>query len=145
MIVLDVLTILILIVDVFVCLNCGYLYRGMIVMDYKRIRSHYMRNHIIVDTISIIIVIICPISRYYYLNYAKLWLILKVVRLFEIDDYYLRRLNIHRKSKAIYVIFKLMVIIYLLSHVVGLIFYAIDNYLCTTRYQNDTQCKNILI
>lgn len=79
---LDVITILILIVDVFVCLNCGYLYRGMIVMDYKRITSNYMRNHFIIDIVSIIIVVVCPISRYFYLNYAKLWLILKVKRLF---------------------------------------------------------------
>lgn len=30
---INVLAILIFIVDVLVCLNCGYLYRGMVIMD----------------------------------------------------------------------------------------------------------------
>lgn len=93
-----------------------------------------MRTFAVIDVVSIFIIILCPATRYYYLNFAKLWLILKVGRLFQIDDFYLRKLNIHRKSKAIYVIFKLMVIIFLLSHMVGLIFYAMDDYLCSSGY-----------
>jgi len=135
----DVITIIVLALDILVCLNCGYLYRGMIVMDPKRITSYYLRNSGVIDIVSLLIVIICPISNSFYLNFAKLWLILKVGRLFQIDDFYLRKLNIHRKLKAIYVIFKLMVIIFLLSHTVGLIFYAIDYHLCASgRYQQ--QC-----
>lgn len=137
----NVITILVLACDIFVCLNCGYLYRGMIVMDPRRITSYYMRNYGIIDFVSLLIVIICPASNYFYLNFAKLWLILKVGRLFQIDDFYLRKLNIHRKLKAVYVIFKLMVIIFLLSHTVGLIFYAIDYHLCASgRYEQ--QCTN---
>ena len=131
---IDVITTLILIIDILICLNCGYLYRGMIIMDYKRITSRYFRTFAVIDIVSVIIVIACPITRSYYINYMKLWLILKVTRLFEIDDFYLRKLNIHRKSKAFYVIFKLMIIIFLLSHLVGLIFYAIDNHLCSSGY-----------
>ena len=134
---LDVITIIILALDILVCLNCGYLYRGMVIMDYKRITSRYMRTFSIIDILSLLIVIACPLSRSYYLNFAKLWLVLKVTRLFQIDDFYLRKLNIHRKSKAVYVIFKLMIIIFLLSHLVGLIFYAMDNYLCSSGYYQD--------
>lgn len=108
-------------------------------MDYKRITSYYMRRFAIIDIVSVFIIIICPASGSYSLNFAKLWLILKVGRLFQIDDFYLRKLNIHRKSKAIYVIFKLMVIIFLLSHMVGLIFYAMDNYLCSSGIY-ESQC-----
>lgn len=144
LITINVLSVLILIIDLFVCLNCGYLYRGMVIMDYKRITSHFMRTYAVIDIISILIVILCPVTGYYYLNFAKLWLILKVSRLFQIDDFYLRKLNIHRKSKAIYVIFKLMVIIFLLSHLVGLIFYAMDDYLCSSGYYED-QCTYISI
>lgn len=103
-------------------------------MDYKRITSRYMRTFAVIDLVSLVIVIACPVTRSYYLNFAKLWLVLKVTRLFQIDDFYLRRLNIHRRSKAVYVIFKLMVIIFLLSHLVGLIFYAMDDYLCSSGY-----------
>ena len=134
LIVVNALAIIIFFIDIFVMLNCGYLYRGMIIMDSRRISSHYMRYFAIIDFVSLIVVILCPATKYYYLNFAKLWLILKVSRLFQIDDFYLRKLNIHRKSKAIYVIFKLMVIIFLLSHMVGLIFYAMDAYLCNSGY-----------
>ena len=134
LIVVNAFAIIIFFIDIFVMLNCGYLYRGMIIMDSRRISSHYMRYFAIIDFVSLIVVILCPATKYYYLNFAKLWLILKVSRLFQIDDFYLRKLNIHRKSKAIYVIFKLMVIIFLLSHMVGLIFYAMDAYLCNSGY-----------
>jgi hypothetical protein len=103
-----------------------------------------MRTYAVIDIISLLIIIICPVSRSFSLNFAKLWLILKVGRLFQIDDFYLRKLNIHRKSKAVYVIFKLMVIIFLLSHLVGLIFYAIDNYLCSSGMYED-QCNYLFI
>jgi hypothetical protein len=127
----DVITILIFGFDILICLNCGYLYRGMIIMDLKRITSYYLRYFVIIDVISLLVIVICPISGYYYLNFSKLWLICKVSRLFQIDNFYLRKLNIHKRWKALYVIFKLIVIIFLLSHTVGLIFYAIDHYLCT--------------
>lgn len=139
LIAVNVIAILIFFIDIFVVLNCGYLYRGMIIMDSKRIASHFTRYYAIIDVVSLIIVILCPATKYYYLNFAKLWLIFKVGRLFQIDDFYLRKLNIHRKSKAIYVIFKLMVIIFLLSHMVGLIFYAMDAYLCNSGIY-ETQC-----
>lgn len=141
----DVFTIAIFFIDIVICLNCGYLYRGMIIMDHKRITSNYLRKHALIDIISLIIVIICPTIKNYKLNYLKFWLLLKVIRLFQMDDFYLRKLNIYRKSKAIYVVFKLMVIIYLLSHMVGLIFYAIDNYLCNVLQYYPQSCKYLII
>ena len=139
-IIFDTLAVLTLTLDILVCFNCGYLYRGMIVMDRRRIISHYMRRMFLIDLLTVLILIICPSSGYFYLNFAKLILIFKVIRLFQIDDYYLRRLNLHRKSKAVYVIFKLMVIIFLLSHAVGLIFYAMDAYFLYTGYYEPDFC-----
>lgn len=105
-------------------------------MDRKRIASKYARGSFVPDMIAILIVWACPISTYYYLNFSKLFLILKLSRLSEIDDYYIRRLNIHRKSKAAYVIFKLTFIIFLLSHLISLGFYALDYELCASgKYQ----------
>lgn len=138
-IILDVLTGLVLLFDIFVGLNSGYLYRGMIVMDRKRVTSRYITTYLFIDIVSVLVVFICPITKSFYLNYSKLWLILKIGRLFQIDDFYLRKLNIYRRSKAVYVVFKLMVIIFILSHVVGLIFYAIDFQLCSSGHY-ETQC-----
>ena len=108
--------------------------------DRPRIFSNYVRSFFLIDFLTVIILFLCPITKYFYLNYAKLILLSKVIRLFQIDDFYLRRLNLHRKSKALYVIFKLMIIIFLLSHLVGLIFYAMDSYFYVTGYYEPDFC-----
>jgi hypothetical protein len=41
----------------------------------------------------------------------------------------MRRLNVKRIKKTIYTIFKLVIIILVLSHAIGVIFYAIDYYI----------------
>ena len=46
----------------------------------------------------------------------------------------MRRLYLNRVLKTIYVVFKLTVIIFILSHIVGLIFYAMDHYFLTTGF-----------
>lgn len=127
-IVLDFLTCVIFLADIFVCLNCGFLYRGMIILDDIRITRKYFAYNFFIDTLSLIIVVICPASGVYVLNYLKLFLLLKMLRLSDIDDFFLRRFNINRIGKALYVIFKMVVIIFLLSHFLGLIFYAMDYY-----------------
>jgi hypothetical protein len=86
------------------------------------------------------VLIVCPLTGIYELNYAKLWLINKLGRLSQIDNYFLRKFNIYRRTKTTYVILKLAVIIFLLSHVVGLIFYLIDYNLCVTNKYYDQEC-----
>jgi hypothetical protein len=137
----NIIAILILLADMLLQLNCGYLYRGMIVMDDRRIVTSYMRGFAVPDLISVLILIICPFISAYECNFAKLWFILKVCRLFQIDNYYLRKLNIYRTIKAIYVIFKVIVIIFLLSHAIGLIFYAIDLHLYNINAYSSQSCN----
>ena len=136
--VVDFTAILVLLADIFVKFNCGYLFRGLVVLDRQRIVANYLRSLFLIDVVTVLILFLCPITRNYHLNFAKLITLFKVIRLFEIDDFYLRRLNLHRKSKALYIIFKLIVIIFLLSHAIGLIFYAMDEYfLNSKKYPSD--------
>lgn len=137
---IDAIAVLVLIGDILVCLNCGYLYRGMIVMSRPRIVNHYLRRLFLLDLTFVIIVVLCPASGNYYLNFAKLLIFTKVFRLFEIDDFYLRSLNLRRKSKAVYVIFKLIVIIFALSHLIGLIFFAMDEHFLNSGYYAPDFC-----
>lgn len=104
----------------------------MIILDEKRVTARYLAYGFFLDIIALIIVIICPATGVFTLNYLKFWLLFKLIRLSEIDDFYLRRFNINRVGKALYVIFKMIVIIFLLSHLVGLIFYAMDYYYLTS-------------
>jgi hypothetical protein len=116
----------VLIVDVAVQLNSGYLFRGMVITERERVLGRYLHNYFLIDMTTILILIIVLASQYYYLNYLKFWIILKFVRISQLDDLYQRRLNIHRLRKTIYIIFKQIIIIFLLSHVIGLIYYIID-------------------
>ena len=131
---IDAFTVLIFILDIPISLNSGFLNRGLIVTDRKRIVARYLRQGLIIDVVTVLILIISPASGALWTNWLKLWLILKLIRLSEIDDFYMRKFNIYRKSKAVYVIFKQIILIFVLSHVVGLIFYAMDYQFYITGY-----------
>ena len=130
----DALTVFIFILDIPMSLNCGYLFRGMIVRERKRIVARYLRKSFIIDIVWIIIIMICPLSEVIWLNWFKLWIVFKLMRLWEIDAYYMRKLNIYRVAKAFYVIFKMIILIFILSHIVGLWFYAMDYYFLSSGY-----------
>jgi hypothetical protein len=112
-------------------LNKGYFTEGVLVMDRKRILTNYLKNHFLIDIPTILILFLCVVTQAYSLNYAKLYMILKLYSLNCIDRIYQRKLQTKRLRKTIYIIARLLVIVMLLSHIMGLIFYALDNYLYT--------------
>jgi len=107
-------------------LNTGYLNRGVIVMEKKRAISRYLHYYFLFDLILVIFIAVALISQYFYLNYFKLMVVFKFVRMFEIDDIFMRKLAIHLNGKVTYVIIKQIITIFNLSHTIGLIFYLID-------------------
>lgn len=83
----------------------------------------------IFDFAYVILLIVCLGSGSFSANNGKYICLTKVVRLFEIDDYFLRRFNVKRIKKTIYTILKLVVIIIILSHAIGVLFYVLDYYI----------------
>ena len=81
------------------------------------------------DLVYVILLILCLATQSYHLNYSKFLCLVKFLRLFEIDDYFLRRFNVKRIKKTLYTIFKLSVIVAVISHAFGVMFYAIDLYI----------------
>lgn len=122
----NVLFMLIFVGDVFVQLNCGFLNRGMMVMDKERAVGRYLRYFLLIDTLLILVLLLSMATGKYWLNYGKLLILLKLIRMFEIDALYLRRLGVHRLRKTLYVIGKQVITIFNLSHACGLVFYLID-------------------
>lgn len=53
-------------------------------------------------------------------------IVIKFLRIFEIDRLFMRGLSTTLNKKAVYVIGKQLVIIFLISHTLGIIFYAMD-------------------
>ena len=74
----------------------------------------------------IFILLIALVSRAFEINYLKILVFYKFVRMFQIDTIFLRKLSVHRNNKALYIICKQIITIFILSHIIGLIFYLID-------------------
>lgn len=126
------LALVILCGDVYLMLNKGYYTEGILIMDRKRILTNFLKRHFLIDIPSIIILFLCIVTQNYGLNYAKIYLVLKLYTLNKIDQIYQRKLQTKRLRKTVYVITRLLLIVLLLSHVMGLIFYAMDYYFLTS-------------
>lgn len=141
-IILNVICIVVFSADIFVQLNTGFLFRGMIILEKERAVSRYLRSFFITDVLLVVILITSVTSREYYTNIPKLLIILKFMRMFEIDELYLRKLSTSLKGKAIYVIGKQLITIFVIAHTLGTIFYAIDYSLTQgAACQGDNSCK----
>jgi len=123
---LNVFFIIVYGVDIFIQFSTGYLYRGMIIMDRERVVGRYLHSLFIPDIILFLILIISIASGWFNINYAKLLVFYKFARMFQLDEFILRRLSVHRFRKTLYVIGKQMITIFVLSHIIGLIFYLMD-------------------
>ena len=95
-------------------------------MERERVIARYLRVRFFLDMLVLIVLTISIQISSFGINYVKILIILNFRRIYEIDKFYVRALSLHRKSKTAYVLFKQMVIIYVLSHIQGVIFYWID-------------------
>jgi hypothetical protein len=60
------------------------------------------------------------------MNYVKLVVVFKFIRMLELNELYMRRLAVNRTVKVLYVIGKQIITLFILSHTIGLFFYLID-------------------
>lgn len=124
-------------------LNAGFLYRGMIIMEKERAVSRYIRYFFIIDIVLVVILIISMVSDDFYVNFLKIIIVLKFIRMFEIDGLFMRKLSTSANYKALYVIFKQLVTIFVIAHTLGTIFYAIDYSISQSpTCQNDNSCTS---
>jgi len=103
--------------------------------------SRYLHYYFYYDVIVILILLAALISQNYYLNFAKLLVIFKFLRMLEMDELVMRKLSMSTRIKArtIYIILKQFLTIFILSHTIGIFFYMIDySLLNTPMCLNDT-------
>lgn len=122
----NIIFLTILILDMIVQFRTGYLSRGMIVLERERVIAHYLRFHFIIDAIVLIVLAVGVAIYDFGINYVKCIVIVKFIRIYEFDQLYLRRLAVSRVLKMFYVIWQQVVIIFVLSHIIGVIYYWID-------------------
>ena len=78
----DCFFIIVFILDMLFQLNSGFLYRGMIIMDKERAIGRYLRNSFLIDSLLIIFLVVALASQNYNMNYPKLIVIAKFIRMF---------------------------------------------------------------
>lgn len=140
---INVFCLLVFLGDIVVQLSAGYLSRGMVVVDRYRAVRRYIRSFLIVDFLLVLILLIALTSGQFFLNIPKMIIVLKFVRMFEIDGFYMRRLATATTPKAIYVIGKQLVTIFNIAHTIGIVFYAIDYALTLGPACQETPSRNI--
>lgn len=123
---INMLIILLFIGDVWVQFNTGCILRGVIITDKRRVVGQYLRTYFIPDVLLIIILIASMISPSIELDGFKIIVVIKLGRMLEFDDFYLRKFARKKNLKVTYVIGKQFITIFLLSHTIGLFFYVID-------------------
>jgi len=79
--------ILILVLDIFAQFRIGYLNNGIVVKQRERIVSRYLGYRMFIDITVVLIIILTLATQIYALNYAKIIIILKFARIFEIDNF----------------------------------------------------------
>lgn len=128
------ISIIILIGDIFVQFEVGFIRRGMIVTNRFRVIDRYMRFYIFGDIGLIAILMLSAGTRHYTFHYFKMLILIKVLRVKEINSLIARMLLIHKFSRLVYAIARQLVLTILFAHIIGISFYMIDH------AQLDTTC-----
>lgn len=115
--------------DIIITLNMGYYVDGILILDRKRIISRYAKTFFFIDIPVILIIFFSITIKAFRINYAKFYLLLKLIQLNNIDYIIQRKLQIYRTLKAIYLILRILWIVMWISNIMGLIFYVMDYYI----------------
>lgn len=133
-------------IDIGIQLKTGYIYRGVIILDRRRVVNRYVRSYLLIDVLLIVIIIAAMVSEERMINIAKLIIIAKFIRMFQIDELYMRKLSTAVNTKILYVISKQLVTLFILAHTIGLFFYGIDLALTNDPICiNNNSCKRFIM
>jgi hypothetical protein len=128
MLAVDVIGIIVFVLDSVLQFNVGYISRGAVIVDRMRVVERYLHYYFYVDIVIVTILFVTLVSQNYYLNYVKLIVIFKFLRMLEMDELVMRKLSMSTRlaARTIYIVGKQFLTIFVLSHTVGVIFYIID-------------------
>ena len=102
---------------------------GILILDRKRIISRYVKTLFFIDIPVILIIFFSITIKAFGINYAKFYVLTKLIQMNRVDYIIQRKLQIYRTLKAIYLILRILWIVMWISNIMGLIFYAMDYYI----------------
>ena len=115
-------------------MNTGYYHQGILFTDRLKVSQNYFKKYFLIDFVAIVTVSTCFFTGSMILNYIKVLFYLKVVNLNKIDTIYQKMLIFYLKWNMIYLIFRQIIIVLISTHYLGVVFFAIDNYVYSTNY-----------
>lgn len=129
---MNVFCIIVIIVDIGVQLVAGFIHRGMVILNKERVIRRYIHRYLVVDVILIVSMSVTLFGNFLMYKILKSVVIIKFLRMFEIDVLYLRKISTKFNLKILYVVFKQVVTIFVIAHTMGIMFYAMDYALTQT-------------
>ena len=94
--------IIVFIGDIYVQFNAGYITNSAIILKKKRVKYRYTHYYFYLDLILIITIVVVLSVQTYYLNYAKLLIMYKFIRMFEIDAIMNRKVSTWIQVRLLY-------------------------------------------
>lgn len=112
--------------DIYIQFNAGYITNSAIILDRQRVTNRYTHYYFYFDALLVLIIIVALAVQTFYLNWPKILIMYKFVRMFEMDALMSRKVSTMVKSRLFYEISKQFVTVYVLSQIWGIFFYLMD-------------------
>ena len=127
MLVLNAFYIAILTADIVVQFNTGHITNSAIILDRQRVIHRYTHYYFYFDAILVIVIILALSIQVFGINWGKVLIMYKFIRMFEMDSIMVRKVNTNVKARLLYEISKQFITVYVLSQLWGIFFYLMDN------------------
>lgn len=103
-------------------------------MDKLKIVKHYLIKYFLIDITSVVLVTASFVTQSMLMNYVKIIFYFKIISLHRIDMIYQKILMFYIKWNMVYLVFRQIIIVMVSTHYLGVVFFAIDNYVYTNNY-----------
>ncbi|CAD8071649.1 unnamed protein product [Paramecium sonneborni] len=118
-----ILSILVFIFDLLVSFNTGYKENGQVIRDRKKVIIHYLIIEFELDLIGVL----CLILSYILNNdLLRLLFYLRIYYVIRFDNKIDYQLLLKKKTKGVYLLIKLIIVMLFVAHIMACIFYGIS-------------------
>jgi hypothetical protein len=126
--------ILMLLIDMYVTFTRGVYVGGLLRLDRQTVVKEYVRMEIYVDLLVIVVMCLSVYLPQQWADVLRLIIFLKLPDLVRFDQVFFRLIHTHRLTKQLYLLTKLIMAVFLVSHFLGCAFFYIDYKLIEANY-----------
>lgn len=128
---------LLLAADVGVALNRGIYIAGVLKLDRRAIMQSYLQCRVYVDSLVLLLIALSIYLPYDWAGFLRLVIFLKLEEVFRFDRIFFRSIHTRRSLKQLYLLFKLVLALMYVNHLLGCLFFYIDYQLIAASYYGD--------